>query len=327
MFESLLRNSLDQIEVVEALIETHDEFIAKQVTDRQVLFKAYAVASCVTRLYAIYEHFVESIVGDFLDAVPELIPFVSLPAALRNEYRLGISRVLSKIDGERYGHLKHENVILWYHEALTNGLVYKFVTEALVHHDQNLRLNVVEHLFSRVDMSDLRGWLARSPEIHALYQEQSSTVEQLDAELGTFIQTRNDAAHGVLEVLEGKELLLRHCELVRALIGAIAAYIHNCLLIKRTTSGRMRRAGQVTEVFVQAGAFVATIDEGVELKQGMPIHLVGHGYCAEQRIESLQVNDISLENVVATSDCFEVGIKCALNTRKNAEMFIDCAVL
>jgi len=78
MFSELLNNALEQIRVAEEFIETHEQYIKQQPIERQMQFKAYAVTSCVTRLYAIYEHFVETLIADFLDAVPELIPYASL---------------------------------------------------------------------------------------------------------------------------------------------------------------------------------------------------------------------------------------------------------
>lgn len=323
MFGGLLNNALDQISVAEELIETHEQYIKQQPIERQRLFKVYAVTSCVTRLYAIYEHFVETLIADFLDAVPELTPYASLADGLKKEYRVGISQVLSKIDGERYSHLSHENVIRWYHEALTNHSTYRFVVEALTRHDQNLRLNTIGTLVSRIDLKDIHGWLSNSPEIIALYEERSSLFEQLDSELCNFIQTRNDAAHGALETLEGKEVLLRYCSLIRSLITTIAAYFHKNLLMQRVQAGRMQCIGKVTEVIVRHGAFIAQLEAGSEVQLGMYLHFVGTSYCIKQKIDSLQIDDVNVETVVAAQSAFEVGIKCAANPQKNAEIYVD----
>lgn len=323
MFSELLTNALDQISVAEELIDTHEQSIKLQPIERQMLFKAYAVTSCVTRLYAIYEHFVETLIADFLDAVPELTPYASLADGLKKEYRLGISHVLNRIDGERYNHLSHENVIWWYHEALTSKSTYRFVVEALTRHDENLRLNVVENLVARIDLKDFRNWLSKSAVISELYQERSSLFEQLDSELRNFIQTRNDAAHGALETLEGKEVLLRYCCLIRSLITSIAAYFHKNLLIQRIQAGRMRYIGKVTEVFAKHGVFVAQLEVGSEVHLGTHIHIVGTSFCIKQKIDSLQINDVEVETVIADQPAFEVGIKCAVNPRKKMEIFVD----
>ncbi len=323
MFGGLEANAIDQIHVVETLITTHDDFIRAQPTERRSAIKVYAVTSCVTRLYAIYERFVESIISDFLDSIPELIPYSDLSDSLKKEYRVGVSHVLSKLDEERYSHLAHENVILWYHEALTSIDKYRFITEALTRHDHNLRLSVVEKLVSRVNLKELRGWLNCSEEIIALYQEQAAIVEQLDAELRAFVQLRNEAAHGVLETLEGKDNLARYCALIQAIVRALAAYFSKNLLMQRIKAGKTKRIGLVTKTFASAGAFIAQLDNGTEVQLGMHVHLLGSNYCMSQPIVSLQVMGVSVDRVVANQPAYEVGVKCAVNPRRRAEIYVD----
>lgn len=323
MFDALTKNTLEQIRVVEELIPIHEAVSNGKASDVRLRIKLYAVSSCVTRLYAIYENFVETLLSDFLDSIPELLPYASLAAELKSDYRLGISHVLSKIDNERYSHLRHENVVLRYHEALTNQPKYRFVTEALIRHEQNLRLNVLEVLLRRIQLSGIRTWLAHNESVMALYTESESVFEQLDAELRTFVQIRNDAAHGVLDDLQGKDNLERFCELMRSLILAISSFLHRSLLLQRASAGRARKIGEVTEVFHKNGAFIAKIENSERLQKGMKIHVLGANYCFLQQIDSIRVNDLDVEDIVAAHPAFEVGLKCAINPRRNAALYVD----
>ena len=323
MFDALTANTLEQIRVVEELIPIHESVSNGKASDVRRRIKLYAVSSCVTRLYAIYENFVETILSDFLDSIPEISSYASLAAELKADYRLGISHVLSKIDNDRYSHLTHESVVLWYHEALTNQPKYRFVTEALIRHEQNLRLNVLETLLGRIQLSGIRTWLAHNEYVTALYTESESVFEQLDAELKTFVQIRNDAAHGVLDDLQGKDNLGRFCELMRSLILAISSFLHRSLLLRRANAGRARKIGEVTEVFNKNGAFVAQIENAARLQKGMQIHVLGANYCFVLQIESIRVNDLDVEDIVAAHPAFEVGLKCAVNPRRNAMLYID----
>jgi hypothetical protein len=262
MFGGLESNALEQIAVAEAAISNHEVFLREQPSERQGSVRIYAVTSCVTRLYAVYEHFVESLISDYLDAIPELESYAELSVGLRQEYRIGISHILGRLDSERYSHLKHENVILWYHQAISNAPVYRFVTEALTRHDINLRLNVVENLISRLDLQGFRGWLVCSEEIVSLYEEQTAIIEQLEAELRSFVLLRNDAAHGSLQALEGRDNLVRYCRLISALVKTMTAYFSRSLLMNRARVGKSRKIGIVTEVFPKAGAFIAQLDAG-----------------------------------------------------------------
>jgi MAE_28990/MAE_18760-like HEPN len=321
MFDALLENALKQIEIVEVLLTEHDSYAHLQSPERERLVKQYAAASCVTRLYAIYEHFVESLITDYLDAIPELLTYASLPNGLKEEYRMGISHVLGKLNAGRYEHLTHENVIRWYHEALSGVKTYRFVAEALTRHDQNLRLSVLESLMKRIDLNELRSWLANCPFVVYLYQEQSAVVEQLESEIKELVQIRNDAAHGVLENLPGINILERYCVVIRAVLRSLAAYCHLNLLQRLANAGRMLSIGRVTEVFERAGAFIAQLDSGVEIRVGMTLHFKGRNFCAVQEVSSLRVNDVAANCVVAPKATFEVGVGCTVLPRKHAEIY------
>lgn len=323
MFGGLLANTLDQLTVAEAFVEAHDEFVRQQPLAKQGAFRVDAVSACVTRVYAIYEHFVESILSDFLDAIPELTPYASLSSTVKAEYRVGISYILSRIDGERYSHLSHENVVRWYHEALTSAGPYQFVTEAFTRHDHNLRLDVVEGLLTRVDLKQFDQWLTRCGEVRDLYEEHAALREQLGAELRSFVQIRNDAAHGILEELQGKEVLLRYCSLIRAIVRSIAGYFHSNLLARRTQAGRAIQIGTVTEVLKKPGAFIATLVNGKEIQRGGLLHFVATGYCTQQAVSSLQLNDVAVEHVLATTEAFEVGVKCAELPKNGVAIFVE----
>jgi hypothetical protein len=323
MFDALTANTLEQIRVVEELIPVHEAVSNGKASDDRRQIKLYAVSSCVTRLYAIYESFVEKILSDFLDSIPEISSYASLPAKLKSNYRLGISHVLSKIDKERYNHLTHESVVLWYHEALTNQPDYKFVTEALVRHDENLRLNVLENLLGAIQLPGIKDWLAHNEAVSSLYTESESVFQQLDAELKTFVQIRNDAAHGVLDDLQGKENLERFCELMRSMVHAVSSFLHRSLLLQRANAGRARKIGEVTEVFHKNSAFIAQIENTARLQRGMQIHVLGANYCFLGQIHSIRVNDLDVEDIVAAHTAFEVGLQCSINPKRNAMLYVD----
>lgn len=325
MFDALLNNALLQIDVAEALINEHEVYANKQPATQERLVKQYAMASCVTRLYAIYEWFVETLIADYLDRLPELLAFAALPEGLKTEYRMGISYVLSKVEAGRYSHLKHENVIRWYHEALAGGPTYRFVVEALTRHDYNLRLPVLEGLTSRVDLPDLRGWLSSSADIRDLYAGETLVVELLEAEIKEFVQIRNDASHGFLQNLQGASVLHRYCAVVRGLVRALAAYGHWHLLRMRVDAGKARHIGTVTEVFRKAGALVATIDAGVEVKVGMQLHFAASGFCSMQTVSSLRDNDVDIQALHVPSAGYEVGIACANLPRKQSRVLVDAS--
>lgn len=322
MFGALESNALFQVAVAERLISSHEDLLSTHPEEMHGAIKLYAVASCVMRLYAIYERFVESLISDYLDLVPELTAFRDLPDGLKKEYRVGISHLLGKIDSERYSHLAHENVIRWYHEAVSDSQPYRFVVEALTRHEQNLRLDVVDNLMGRIGLASLRIWLGRTEHIGDLYEEQSSIVDQLESELRGFVQVRNDAAHGALSALQGRDNLLRYCELISALIRALTEFCYKCFLERQITTGRVRRIGTVSEVFHKAGAFILLLDPGEALAVGGVIHVVSQSHCRSGALESIMLNDQSVDRIVTAPRRVEVGVKCGVIPKKQASVYI-----
>ena len=322
MFSSLEKSSLEHIEVIQLLLNVHKGALSEKDAALRQKIKIFSVSSCVTRLYAVYENFIETGISDYLDSLPELVKFETFPDEFKNEYRIGISHILNKIDHGRYNHLNHENIVTWYYQAITDQPQYRFVTEAFKRHEQNLRLNIVEMLFNRIHLKDFKNWLSKHPDISNLYSEKETIYEQLEAEIKNFVQLRNDASHGIMDTLEGDDNLNRLCDLIKTVIMVISSFLNKSLLEAMQKAGQIRRLGIVTESFGQNGAFIAKLENGAKIRVKDRIHFVYSNNCYSQVVDSIMVNDISVENVMSDSVDFEVGLKCSLKVKKKAEIFL-----
>ena len=321
MFYTLENKCIDEINVVKIMIDNHER-LSKQHAQLTNQIKFFSVSSCVTRLYAIYENFVETAISDYLDTLSECVTFASLSEEFKTEYRLGISIILSKIDQGRYDHLNHENIIKWYYEAISNAATYKFISQALTRHEQNLRLNIVEQLLAKIQVKDLKAWLNNHTLIKELYDDHTALFEQLESEMKNFIQLRNDAAHGTLSSLESKDNLFRLCDLNIAVIKSIGSYFRKFSLSHLTNSGRMNEIGVVSESFGRNGAFVALVKRGTHLKLGREIYFLSNNNCFKQSINSMRINDISVPGITTKINDLEVGIKCANPVKVGTRIFL-----
>lgn len=321
MFSTLEQKTIEHIDIVKLLINVHAETAKEQESSFRHKVKAYAVSSCVTRLYAIYENFIETAISDYLDAVSEFVSFSSLPEGFKNEYRIGISYLLSKIDQGRYGHLTHENIVKWYYEALNDSKNYKFVTDALIRHEQNFRLNIVENIFNKVQLSGLRDWLESHPAIQELYPDENSVSEQLESEIKDFVQLRNDASHGLMDNLEGDENLNRICDVISSVVRSISSFLDKSLLLSMDENGVAKKLGVVTESFGENGAFVAQVELGTSFEEGEKLYFVDGTNCYSQIIESIMINDVKVNQTVANKNDFEVGIKCMDRVKRNTSLY------
>jgi uncharacterized protein YbgA (DUF1722 family) len=322
MHSALLTTTLEKIAVVKEFIDIYNKSIAEKEAALRRRMKVFSVASCVTNLYAIFENFVETSISDHLDVLPEYIRFNDFPPEFKNEYRMGISHILSKIDQERYRNLNHEHIIGWYDQSLKNEENYRFVTAALTRSEQNYRLGNVETLFSRVLMKELKSWLANHSAVRSLYVEGTSVYEQLESEVKAFVQLRNDASHGSLDNLEGKDNLTRFCVLIESLVIALESYIEKSLLMIRVETGKAAKIGDVTEYIPRYKAFVAEAVNGSKWEVGALIQVVGSYHCYTQRIASIQIKDQAQQTHVAAADKEEIGIGCELPVKVKSEIYV-----
>lgn len=323
MFAGLTSSALNSVRVVREFVAHHESLLAEQDAATRQQMKIYSVSSCATRLYAIYERFVETLVSDFLDAIPEYCSFAALTDAMRSEYRVGISHLLSRLDSPRYRHLNHENLIRWYHEALSAANPYRFVPEALTRHDENLRLSVLSGMLSRVQVTDLQGWLSHHSSIVSLYPDQGALWDQIESELKNFIQLRNDAAHGTLADLAGPDTLLRYCDLITALIESLSAYLYRQIVMGREAAGKVVLLGRVNEVFPAHRASIVPLQRGRSLTLGQRIHLVGQWSCVEAVVESLRIDEAPVSAITALHEALEVGLVSSTAPRRNLSIYGD----
>lgn len=328
MFGGLTTNAYADIDTVKAFIDTLDAESHIVTPADQIRIKAYAVSACVTRLYAIYERYVESLISDYLDALPELMTFAELPDTVKKEYRIGFSSVLGKIDHRRYRNLSHENLVQWYSQALAGVTPYKIISQALIRHDDNLRLPTIEGMVARVGLGELRPWLAGHSAILALHERPEGITDKLEAELRAFVELRNDAAHGTLDDdLVGKDILHRYCSLVRSFIFALSSFFHKALLLDRVQAGTILHLGSVTEVFRGAGAGIIQLAAHRGLSQEMVIHMVGANYCYSELPKSLQIEGEKIEGISALENALELGYVGQELPRRNAQVYVDVMAL
>jgi hypothetical protein len=323
MFEALAASAHSGVRTVRDYVGLHDRLLAARDAPTRQEMKAYSVSAAVTRLYAIYESFVETLLSDYLDVIPEFRSFPELPEAMRTEYRVGVSHVLNRIDSPRYRHLPHEDLVRWYHEALSAATPYRFVPEALTRHDENLRLSVLNSMFARIQANDLQGWLSHHPAVSALFPDPTAIWDRLENEVKNFIQLRNDAAHGSLSELVGGDVLLRFCDLISALIESLPAYLYREVVIGKAAKGQTIELGHVTEIFPAHRASILPLLPGRSVSVGIKLHLVSPWTCTEASVESLQLDGAPVEALSSVSAPLEVGLVCSATPRKNVTVYAD----
>lgn len=321
MLESLVINTVARIDTINKMVCCHQEIISSCDARERLLLREYTVSSCVTKLYAVYENFVKNALSDYLDTLSEKIRFESLSHDFKKQYRIGISQILSRIEHNKYKDLTHENVIKWYHEALENNEQYRFVNKALITHDQNLRLQIIENVFGRLQLKGLDEWLSNSTEIIDLYQDKVSIYEQLDSEISNFVRLRNDASHGVVDNLESQDTLERYCLLIKTLISSISTYLNKEILETTIIEGGATKLGVITETLKRQKVNIIQLEKNISINTCTEYHFIGSNSYILQNINSMQVDGENLDTLISPNDDYEVGIKSTFLLKNKVKVY------
>ncbi|EIZ1412108.1 MAE_28990/MAE_18760 family HEPN-like nuclease [Vibrio vulnificus] len=322
MFQPLCSKASQNIEVIKELLDEHEWLSANAPTAaRRTEIKTFSVSSAITRLYAIYELYVETILSDYLDILADLINYSELPEGLRTEYRLGISHILSRIDQGRYSHLNHENVVSKYHAAVSSAEPYQFVTDALVRHEQNLRLNILNNLFSRLGLDNFESWVTTHPLMIDCYDSDTITKENIESRLKDIVDLRNDASHGEIDNLVNVDIMKSNCDFIASLLEVIRQFVTKNLIIQMEKKDKAIKLGKVTESFGNNGAFILRANNGISVSTSDKIFIKGTNSFISQDIQSIRINEEGLETVNVVDENTEIGIKCAEKVRKNTYLY------
>lgn len=326
MLEVIKDNTENDIIVVLDIFNDIYSGLAKAPPIKVTKIRQYAYATAVTRLYAIFEHFIEKTLSSYLDYLSENKTYADLPLGLKKEYRIGFSHVLSRIDQPRFSSLNHEDLIEKYHRAINESVSsYQFIAEALIRHDNNLRPNVIFELFSRLGLTGLESWLIMSAKEYGLYDSEERIKEQFESELNNFIEVRNDSSHGVPEQIGSQSILQRHCELIFLLVSSISSFIEREIFILLQLAGKTHKIGNVTEVFNRVGASVAKVNKKSIISLGVDYVFEDSFHFYTQKFNTVKLNDDDVgAEFSAMDDNVEIGIKCNRLPKKKTNIHIFC---
>jgi len=323
MFPALLTKVLQQVDTVRRSIETTDEArnllssapnLAELATLRgkapsSTDWRIYDHCAALTRLYAIYENFVQEIVGDLLSILPTLFKYADLPNSFHEEHRFGVAHVLQQVGktAPRYRSLSTEDIVKDYYEAVSGVAAnYRILPLVMLRSEQNLRMNILELIFNRIGISGLSEWLARhrltEDFIHGIRGNQNT----IEAELTSFIQYRNEAAHGEVVNVLGREALLEYCAFIDALCQALYEAVNHWVLGWRLAIGTAVDIGEVTETYSNNISVAIVHDVTVDI--GANFFFVGERYAYRAMVENIQILDIDQQHVVVGENQ-ELGLK------------------
>ncbi|MEP6517242.1 MAE_28990/MAE_18760 family HEPN-like nuclease [Microcoleus vaginatus] len=346
MFEELIEKASVKISTVRAIIKTNDRLrriVSRDSLNQQQLeenpefaalievipsekeWEIYDRCAVVTRLYAIYERFVEDLISDWLRLMPELVPrYSALGEKIQNTHREGIGRLLIDIKKNRFQHLSVEKVVQGLSCGITENGKYELLPEAFLLHEQNLRKEVLETVLKNAGIDEAWKWIINHKEVKYFVEEVRGSQNSAEGELKQLVDYRNKAAHGSADEILGIQELLDLADFVEALCKSLADLVTYNIILRQIDRGLVREIGKITEWFKKPQAGVAKVKEvtlTVEERVFLVLFNDELSYCYSAKIESIKVNDISHNHVEITSE-EEVGLKFDRDARIGLTIYV-----
>jgi hypothetical protein len=343
MFQELLNTVKVKTSTVRALIQTNERLreivfgrgsVTRQESDEDtelsVLIKGvpgvtdwrvYDHCAVVTRLYAIYERFVENLITDWVRLLPSIFPrYVDLEETIQNTHRTGVGRLLCDLKKNRFEHLSIDQVVQGLFRGVTGEEEYALLPDAFLLHEQNLRKGVLEQLLAGAGIQNAWAWVEKHRAVKHFLEVRVSE-NTAEGELNELITYRNEAAHGaVIDNFLGSNALLELCEFIETLCQALAELVTYQVIEQQKSIGQVREIGRITEWFKKSRAAVAKVEE-TSLSIRGSLFLVGEAYCQLATIESIRIDDVDQETVKTTSG-MEVGLKFDVDAREGLRLYM-----
>ncbi|WP_333243854.1 MULTISPECIES: MAE_28990/MAE_18760 family HEPN-like nuclease [unclassified Microcoleus] len=288
-------------------------------------WRIYDRSAVVTRLYAIYERFVEDLISDWLRRMPDLVPrYSDLGEKIQNTHREGIGRLLIDIKKNRFQHLSVEKVVQGLSCGITDTGKYELLPDAFLLHEQNLRKEALETVLKNAGIDEAWKWVSNHKEIKYFVEEVRGRQNTAEGELNQLVDYRNEAAHGSTNQILGTQELLDLGDFVEALCKSLADLVTYKIILLQKALGLVREIGEITEWFKKQQAYVAKVQEvTLTVEERVFLVLVNDklSYCYSAKIESIKLNDIFHNQVEITSEA-EVGLKFDRDARRGLTIYV-----
>lgn len=282
-------------------------------------WQVYDHCAAFTRLYAVYEKFVEDLVSEYLRLVPTLYErYGELPEDMATQHRLGIGQILLKLGREGpYKHLDETKIIGDLAYGLTGGLGYKLLREAFLIDPQNYRAPALIKLFRYLGIKDCWSWVEEHPLVVAFMERQRDRNETAGTVLRELIEYRNEATHGnVTETVSIEELKsIADCTLV--ICEALAQLVMRQVVRRREELGQATSVGDVIHAF--SNCVVGVRSHAGTVAVGDELVVLQRRACYTVSVRSIQIEQTPYE-CLEVADNQEIGLRLTLSAKEGARL-------
>ncbi|MDJ0616118.1 MAG: MAE_28990/MAE_18760 family HEPN-like nuclease [Calothrix sp. MO_192.B10] len=326
MFEVILDSMRGDISTIRSMIRTNEELrkilfeqgsldkqesedcqkitSLKEIAPNKNDWLIYENCAVLTRLYAIYENFVENIVKEWIECLPQIFPnYSDLTEEIQGTHQRGVANLLLKLKNKNINSQFYKDIISSLFVCITGENPYELVADAFLLHEQNLRKEALEQLFSNAGISDAWNWIGKyinskstKKESESAQKESESAQKESESaqiKLKRLVDYRNEAAHrGFIDATLGLDILLELCDFVETLCQALAELVTYRVIEQKKSIGQVKEIGRVTRWFPNAQAARAKIQDA-NFSVGDSVFLVSEtkGYCKLVKIEGIKITE------------------------------------
>ena len=264
--------------------------------------------AAVSRLYALYENFVDELLSSWINLRASGQAFGQLPDEWRKQYQAGFSLILPLAGQGRYEHLSHDGMVVEQAKAIAGETGYRTFPECMLHRTANLRMDVLTTLAARCQITALEDWFAKSTTISTYLGAKTEAVNRLTKKLKRFVEYRNDASHSsvIVDEILGLEEIIDLADLIEALCSAIRDKVNHVAVEYLVERGEAREIGFVTKTYSN-NVYIITI-EGAALTVGERILIKSPRACSFRTIVNLQLEGVDSPAITVAMPA-EIGIQ------------------
>jgi HEPN superfamily protein len=280
-------------------------------------WQVYDHCAAFTRLYAVYEQFVENLVSEYLRMLPSLYArYEDLPPAVTTQHRLGTAQVLQKLgkDGP-YRDLEERSIIGDLSHGLLGNPNYKLLRHAFLIDPQNYRAEVVIKLFSYLGFENPWAWVEKHPSMLEFMLRHRDPTDTAKTLLHEFVEHRNEASHTLVRDTVATDEIKLTADFIIILSETLAQLVMRQVVRRKKRLGEATEIGQVVHKF--SNQIVGAKMNAGTLAIGDSLVVVQKQTCYKTTVRSIQIQKEPHVRLQTIEDQ-EIGLGLSASTNEGA---------
>jgi hypothetical protein len=275
--------------------------------------------TCFSSLYSAYETFVHEIIEGVLTNYSTHTDYFDLPTKLTDRHSIGMGEALQKLNMPRYSHLEKSILAEELYNCINGTHPYTITPETIYAHDNNLRMDILIELFTRVDYDKLNEHLQGCNDLNTLMERSESSHSQILPLLKEFIDRRNECSHGEIDEILSISQLLFFCDFVATLCISIHRFSKSKTIKMNLSKSDYVESGKVTECFSDNISVV--VAEAGRYEVGENFILSKEHAFNTAEIISIRIDNVDYESYSVLGKT-EIGLKTSIKLMKGTVLFL-----